>query len=152
MDKHDLLDLLGKTKTQTLQYFNFSEEDLALSYGPGKWTIRQILHHLTDTEYLFIGRLKKIIAEPKQVVWAFDQDIWNSAFGYAQATLDGKRELYSISRDHNCAIINEYYDLSDREFVHSETGLRTLKMEFEKVALHNESHNRQIEMALSLKK
>ena len=35
-----------------------------------------------------------------------------------------------------------------REFVHSETGVRTLKDEFDKVAAHNEHHLRQIELAL----
>jgi hypothetical protein len=35
-----------------------------------------------------------------------------------------------------------------REFVHSETGVRTLKDEFDKVASHNEHHLQQIELAL----
>jgi len=35
-----------------------------------------------------------------------------------------------------------------REFVHSETGVRTLKEEFDKVASHNQHHLQQIELAL----
>jgi hypothetical protein len=35
-----------------------------------------------------------------------------------------------------------------REFVHSETGVRTLKDEFDKVAWHNQHHLDQIERAL----
>jgi hypothetical protein len=35
------------------------------------------------------------------------------------------------------------------EFVHSETGIRTLKAEFDKVASHNEHHLAQIDSALS---
>jgi hypothetical protein len=34
------------------------------------------------------------------------------------------------------------------EYVHSETGVRTLKDEFDKVAWHNEHHLEQIELAL----
>jgi hypothetical protein len=34
------------------------------------------------------------------------------------------------------------------EYVHSETGVRTLKMEFDKVVAHNERHLQQIEVAL----
>jgi hypothetical protein len=42
-----------------------------------------------------------------------------------------------------------HYDTDGhREFVHSETGVRTLKEEFEKVASHNEHHLEQIELAL----
>jgi hypothetical protein len=41
-----------------------------------------------------------------------------------------------------------YETLGDREFVHSVTGVRTLKDELDKVVSHNEHHLRQIEMAL----
>ena len=34
------------------------------------------------------------------------------------------------------------------EFVHNETGVRTLKQEFDKVATHNEHHLEEIMMAL----
>ena len=34
------------------------------------------------------------------------------------------------------------------EFVHSESGVRTLKDEFDKIAAHNEHHLRQIRIAL----
>jgi hypothetical protein len=37
------------------------------------------------------------------------------------------------------------------EFVHSETGVRTLKDEFDKVAWHNEHHLAQIEAALKVR-
>lgn len=151
MTLENLLSLLCETKKETLLYFDILEMDLNKRYGDAKWTIKQILHHITDTEYLFIGRLKKIIAEPKQVIWSFNQDDWNLAFDYLNESLTGKKELYSLCRDINYQLIEKYYDdYNSKEFVHSETGLRTLQMEFEKVALHNQSHNKQIKIALSL--
>ncbi len=150
MTLQELSALLHETKAQTLQYFELNENELGKTYGEGKWNVRQILHHLTDTEYLFMGRLKKIIAEPKQVIWAFNPDDWNMAFNYEKESLEGKQELYAICRDMNCKIIERYYnDFGQKQFVHSQTGLRTLKEEFEKVGLHNEGHNKQIETALS---
>lgn len=151
MTKTEILQLLQDTKSFTIQCFELSANELNKTYGDGKWTIRQILHHLTDTEFLFIGRLKKIIAEPKQVIWAFNQDDWNQAFDYLNEPLINKNELYSICRDMNYQLIDKYYDqYHQKEFVHSETGLRTLHLEFEKVAIHNQSHNEQIRMALQL--
>ncbi len=149
MTKTELLKLLQDTKSATINHFDLSENELNKTYGDGKWTVRQILHHLTDTEYLFLGRLKKIIAEPKQVIWAFNQDDWNNTFDYLNEPLTGKKELYSLCREMNYQLIEKYYDgYFQKEFVHSETGLRTLYMEFEKVAEHNQSHNKQIKKAL----
>ncbi len=153
MTKMEILQLLQHTKSFTIQCFDLSTTELSKTYGDGKWSVRQILHHLTDTEYLFIGRLKKIIAEPKQVIWAFDQDEWNKAFNYFNEALTGKKELYSLCREMNNQLIEKYYDsFHQKEFVHNETGLRTLQIEFEKVALHNQSHNDQIKMALQNQK
>ena len=42
-----------------------------------------------------------------------------------------------------------HYDRTGHlEFIHSETGVRTLKDEFDKVAWHNEQHLAQIDTAL----
>jgi uncharacterized damage-inducible protein DinB len=151
MNRTELMDLLSMTKSETLHFFDLNDLELSKTYGEGKWSIRQILHHLTDVEYLFIGRLKTIIAEPGKVIWAFDQDEWNLAFNYISAPLHGKREIFSLAREMNKDLVTQFYDeLGHREFVHSRTGLRTLKMEFEKVALHNRNHNEQIKLALSL--
>lgn len=149
MTKTEILKLLQDTQVTTMEFFDLSEDDLNKTYGEGKWTARQILHHLTDTEYLFLGRFKKIIAEPTQVIWAFNQDDWNTAFDYLHELLSGKKELYSICRAMNYQLIEKYFDrYFQKEFVHNETGLRTLQMEFEKIGLHNQLHNEQIKKAL----
>ena len=151
MTKTEILQLLQDTKSFTIPCFDLSNIELNKNYGDGKWTIRQILHHLTDTEYLFVGRLKKIMAEPKQVIWAFNQDEWNETFDYINESLTSKKELYSLCREMNRELIEKYYDqFKDKEFVHSITGLRTLQMEFEKVGLHNHTNNKQIKIALAL--
>ena len=151
MNKTEILHLMQDTKSFTISCFDLSNSELNKNYGDGKWTIRQILHHLTDTEYLFVGRLKKLMAEPKQVIWAFNQDEWNETFDYINESLTSKKELYSLCREMNRELIEKYYDqFKDKEFVHSITGLRTLQMEFEKVGLHNHTHNEQIKIALAL--
>jgi DinB superfamily len=149
MHKTELLQLLHTTKLDTLPFFDLADGALAKAYGPGKWTVRQILHHLTDTEMLLHERLKRIIAGPKQVVWAFDQDAWDHAFDYAHAPLGNKKQVYALCRELNIQLIETYYDShGPQEFVHSETGLRTVKDEFEKVALHNQGHIGQVRRAL----
>jgi DinB superfamily len=149
MTKNELLQQLAATKSETGKYFGLSELDLAKTHYEGSWNIRQILHHLADTEMILHTRIKKIIAEPKQVVWNCEQDDWDAAFGYANEPLGVKKQAFEISRQINIELIDSFYDkFSDKEFVHSETGLRTLKDECEKIASHNETHLEQIRRAL----
>lgn len=70
----DLIILLTNTQNETVKYFDLTENDLLKSYGFGKWTIKQILVHLSDTDAVLLSRIKRIISEPKQVIWAFNQD------------------------------------------------------------------------------
>jgi hypothetical protein len=150
MKKTELLQALAKTKSQTASYFDLSDTDMIKTYAPGKWNVRQILHHLTDAEILMNGRIKKVIAEPFQVIWAFNQDDWDKTFNYATMSLKGKKEQFLLFRDMNTALAEEFYEtLGEKTFVHNETGMRTLAIEFQKVASHCQGHLNQIEKAIN---
>jgi DinB superfamily len=70
----------------TLRYFSLGEADLARIHAPGKWSVRYILHHLTDSETVFFERIRRVLSEPRQVVWFYDQDAWAKALDYASST------------------------------------------------------------------
>jgi len=72
----DIVPRLEAARDRTLKYFELNNEQLARSYGPGKWPVRFILHHLADAETVLFDRIRRIISEPRQVLWAFDQDSW----------------------------------------------------------------------------
>ena len=151
LNKQLILDLLTDTQEKTLSFFDLPFAQLQKTYGEGKWNIRQVLHHLTDTEFVFHARFKTIIAEPKQLLWRADQNDWNAAFKYIDAPLDGKKELFQLLREQNKMLIVNYYDeYGAKEFVHSSRGLCTLRDEFEKLATHNRKHNGHIQLALDL--
>ena len=144
-----IIDQLERTKAATLEYFGLPEAELARSYGPGKWTVRYLLHHLADAETILFYRIRRIISEPNQVIWVFDQDAWAKRLDYARAPLELAQRLYDCSRDGVIYQARKHYDRSEEiAFVHSTTGLRTLKDEFDKVVSHNEQHLAQIELAL----
>ncbi|MCU0238889.1 MAG: DinB family protein [Pyrinomonadaceae bacterium] len=150
MTKNELLKQLNETQAETSRYYDLTEIDLAKTHYEGSWNIRQILHHLADTEMILHTRIKKNIAEPKQVVWNCEQDDWNDIFGYFDANLSVKKQAFEVCRQLNIELIEQFYDtFSEKEFVHSEMGLRTVKDEFEKIGWHNEKHLEQISEALS---
>ncbi len=140
---------LEATRNQTLKYFDLNNEQLDRSYGSGKWSVRFILHHLADSETVLFDRIRRVISEPRQVIWAFDQDAWARGLDYSRMPLDLSRRIYDAVRAGIIYQARMHYDRSgQREFIHSETGMRTLKDEFDKVAAHNEHHLEQIDLAL----
>lgn len=145
----DLLLALDRTRDETLRHFELGEPDLAHTYGPGKWSVRHILHHLADAETVMAERIRRILSEGRRVLWAFDQDAWAHALDYSTMPLELSREIYRSTRAgirHLAAL--HYVKDGQLEWVHSETGVRTLRDELDKVAAHNEHHLRQIRMAL----
>lgn len=144
-----IIDDLEATKTTTLDYYGLGVEHLDKSYGLGKWTIRFILHHLADAETVLYDRIRRVISEPKQVLWGFDQDAWARGLDYSAVPVELSKQTYASVRNGIIHYARLHYDSSGHlEFVHSETGVRTLKQEFDKVAMHNEHHLAQIRTAL----
>jgi hypothetical protein len=145
----ELLRELERTRDETLGYFSLGDDDLARRYEHGKWPVRYLLHHLADSETVLYDRIARIISEPRQVLWVYDQEAWSKALDYSKRPLEISRAVYASIRE---AIIYygaiHYEKDGHLEFVHSVTGVRTLKDELEKVATHNEHHLVHIRTAL----
>src|SRR5271163_4516742 len=65
---------------------------MGLSLAPGKWTVREILCHLADTEIAFAFRWRQALAEEDPVVQPFDQDLWARHY----ATMSGEQALQAF--------------------------------------------------------
>jgi hypothetical protein len=140
---------LETTRDETLKYFALDQHDLGRKYGPGRWSVRYVLHHLSDSETVLFDRIRRVLSEPRQVLWVYDQDAWAKGLDYSQVPLDISRRVYESVRSAIIYYAGMYYEQKGHlEFVHSETGVRTLKDEFDKVASHNEHHLGQIRLAL----
>jgi hypothetical protein len=146
----DLIEALQGTRDETLKYFALGEDELARSYAPGKWSVRFILLHLSDSETVLFDRIRRVLSEPRQVIWVYDQDAWARGLDYGQVPVEISRRVYQSVRDAIIYYAGRYYESKGHlEFVHSVTGVRTLKDEFDKVAEHNEHHLTQIRQALT---
>jgi hypothetical protein len=145
----DLIRELERTRGETLGYFSLVEADLARTYATGKWSVRFLLHHLADSETVFLDRIRRVISEPRQVIWVYDQDAWAKGLDYDHLPLDISKRVYEPVRAAVIYYAGLHYERNGKlEFVHSVTGVRTLKDELDKVASHNEHHLAQIRIAL----
>ena len=140
---------LEATRDETLRYFSLDQRDLARTYAPGKWSVRYVLQHLTDSETILFERIRRVLSEPRPVLWVFDPDLWAKGLDYSQVPLDLSRQVYQSVRSSIMYYTGRYYEEKGHlEWVHSVMGVRTLKDEFDKVASHNEHHLDQIRRAL----
>jgi len=54
----------------------WTDDQFERSYAPGKWSARQILTHLAQTELAFGTRARMALSTPAYVAQPFDQDTW----------------------------------------------------------------------------
>jgi len=121
---------------------------LETSPAPGKWSARDILSHLADSELVFAFRLRQTLAEDHHVIQPFDQDIWAKA--YQQCDVRSALAVQSVVRAWNLALIRgvEPVDMA-KPVTHPERGTMTFQTIVETMAGHDRNHIKQIEAIAS---
>lgn len=137
---------IGKTPGRLAELVaRLGDEGLKRSYAPGKWTAREILCHLADTEIAFGFRLRQTLAEPQHVIQPFDQDGWAKSYGWfgGQAAVD----TFSSLRRWNVALIEGAGEgVLSKPVTHPERGAMTFGTIVATMAGHDGNHLRQLEL------
>jgi uncharacterized damage-inducible protein DinB len=94
MNKGRVLSELRRSLDLLHPCFDWPAERLAKAYAPGKWTARQVLVHLVDSELVFGARFRHIVAEPQVAVVPFDQDRWIKTLIPTQRNLRHSQKLF----------------------------------------------------------
>jgi len=82
-------DILGTLESQRRQMMLLlsgrDEEDGDLRYAPDKWTAKEVLGHVCDTERIFAYRALRIARRDRTPIEGFEQDdyVRNGPFGHA---------------------------------------------------------------------
>ena len=80
-------DIIGTLESQRRQMMLLlcgrDEADGDLRYAPGKWTVKQVLGHVCDTERIFAYRMLRIARGDRTPIEGFEQDdyVRNGPFG-----------------------------------------------------------------------
>jgi hypothetical protein len=122
------------------------EEESRFVPSPGKWTIRQIARHLTDTEVVAGMRLRQIIAEDRPSLAVFDQDLWADRLAYNDCDPFDSAAKFRVLRDDMSGILeSQPASAFDRVGVHPERGVWTLGAWVRQFGKHVELHAGQIQ-------
>jgi hypothetical protein len=145
-----ILQDLDASRDETLRYFALGAADQLRRYGPNKWCVSYVLHHLADVEATELERIHRTLSETRPTLLTIDADAWASGLAYESRSLSLSRALFESARNTVIHYARLFYESKGaREYVHSEFGPVTLKQEFDKVALHNAKHLAHIRTALT---
>ena len=121
-------------------------DETDFSLAPGKWSIRQLIAHLADSELVGAQRFRQVIAEDNPALGAFDQDAWARNLDYARKQPKQSLESFRRVRAENYELLKSLPESAfERTGVHAERGPLTLRQLLEGYAEHAESHARQVQ-------
>jgi uncharacterized damage-inducible protein DinB len=140
---------LRRDRTEALALFATDASLLARPYAPGKWSGRQVLLHLTDALSVQLDRLRRLQADAKPLLWAFDQDAWNQHLHYDRRDLAIAAALFSATIDTVIELATLVpVERFDRAGIHSEIGRKTFAEVLGFIHQHNQHHLGQVRCAV----
>lgn len=74
------------------------EEGAAFRYAPGKWSVKQVIGHVIDTERIFVYRALSIARGERQPLPSFDQDEYVEAADFDSRSVDSLLSEYRATR------------------------------------------------------
>ncbi len=87
-----------------------SEVQAATAYAPGKWSLRQVMGHIIDTERVFAFRALAISRNEIARLPSFDQDAWVQAADYDERSLSGLLDEFLSARRASLAFVTALPD------------------------------------------
>jgi hypothetical protein len=124
-------------------------EELDATPGPGKWSARQIVHHLADSEMTAAVRFRLLLAEDRPAIQGYDQDRFAGRLHYERAH-EASLELFRSARASTAELMGCLSEADWlREGTHSEMGRFGLDTWLRIYAVHAHRHADQIRIARS---
>lgn len=151
-----ILDLLGSREPLAVLHgtrdalrqavSGLDDRQLAQPEAPGKWSIRQAVQHLADSELVWGWRLRLVLAQDRPVLTGYDQDAWAERLRYNEANVDDALNEFALLRRANLRLLSQAsVDDLKRVGVHSERGEESVEHMIRLYAGHDLLHIRQIE-------
>src|SRR5690606_35566685 len=128
---------------------SLNDEELSRTYRDGSWNVRQLVHHIADSQSNMYQRLKLALTDENPTVPGFDEEKWavqpdtNLPIESSIKMLEGINErIVSLGQ----SLTEEQLD---RVFTHETNGDIKVSKKVAKLAWHEEHHLEHIKIALS---
>jgi DinB superfamily len=122
-------------------------DDLDARPAPGKWTAREVVHHLADSEMTAAIRLRLLLAADNPAILGYDQDEFARRLHY-ERPIGASLDAFKASRGTTGEILDcMSEDDWRREGTHTEYGRYTIEKWLEIYSTHAHKHAEQIRAA-----
>ncbi|NLY78535.1 MAG: putative metal-dependent hydrolase [Lysinibacillus sp.] len=132
---------------ETVGFLN--DEKLSKTYREGAWTVRQLVHHIADSQLNMYQRLKLALTDDNSTVPAFNKNGW-AVLPDTEMPIESSIKLLEGI---NVRIVALGHRLTEeqleRSFIHQINGKITVGTKLAKLCWHEEHHLAHINIALS---
>ncbi|AFM03337.1 Protein of unknown function (DUF664) [Bernardetia litoralis DSM 6794] len=105
----DIAEILTKIGEETKQIFsNLSEQEALFRYQKEKWSIKEVLGHLIDTEQIMSYRALSFYRREKESLAGFDQNEYVKNANFDQTPLADLLERYETVRKSSVALFKSF--------------------------------------------
>ncbi|MBZ5201588.1 putative metal-dependent hydrolase [Planomicrobium chinense] len=144
---------LGKISSYTARLREavdgLDDEQLGKKYREGSWTVRQLVHHIADSQLTMYQRLRLALTDDNPTVPAFDQEKWAELPDNDLPVESSVRILEGLN-ERIVAIGKRVTDEQlTRVFTHETNGEISVATKLAKLCWHEEHHLEHIKIALA---
>jgi len=125
-----------------------TEEELDARPGPGKWSARELVHHLADAEMTAATRLRLLVALENPQIVGYDQDQFARKL-YYDRPIAASLDAFKAARQSTAEILERMTDeqWAHAAGTHTEHGPFTAELWLQLTSVHAHEHARQILVA-----
>ncbi len=146
-ERQQKIEAYGQAHSQLTDVLKqFPQEVWNYKSSPDRWSIKEILVHLADSEANAFVRCRRLIAEPGKTVMAYDQNQWSKALNYANQTAEDTLELLKWLRKTTYNLLKSQPEsVWSNKIIHPERGEQTLDTWLDIYSKHVQSHINQMQ-------
>jgi hypothetical protein len=120
-------------------------EELDFRKGAGKWTCREVVHHLADSEMTSAIRLRRLLVEHHPYIQGYDQDQFAKKLHYSKRPIDGSLKVFESARATTAELLDLLTEADwKRTGEHSDSGPYSPEIWLSIYAVHAHNHAGQI--------
>src|SRR2546426_11374806 len=124
---------------------DFPADSLTAHPITGKWSAREIVHHLADSETTSAIRFRKLLVEERPLIQGYDQDEFARKLHYSKRPMEPALKAFEAARATTAQLLDLMTEADwQRRGEHSESGPYSAETWLSIYAAHAHNHADQI--------